>query len=85
MSEKLTKLKDILAQLNRLTLVNELLYWDMRTIMPKEGFEGHAEAKEHYETEAFRINTSDELYELLGELSKPEEWDQLDDDWKVIV
>ncbi|MBP5354047.1 MAG: carboxypeptidase M32 [Lachnospiraceae bacterium] len=85
MSEKLTKLKDILAQLNRLTLVNELLYWDMRTIMPKEGFDGHAEATEHYETKAFRIETSDELYELLGDLSQPEEWDQLDDDWKFIV
>ena len=85
MSEKLDKLKETLAKLNRLKLVNELLYWDMRTIMPDGGFEGHADATEHYETEAFRINTSDELYELLQGLSEKDEWDQLDDDWKFIV
>ena len=85
MSDRLAKLKETLAQLNRLYMISELLYWDMRTIMPEGGFEGHAEATEHYQTEAFRISTSDELYELLQELSAPEEWEQLDDDWRFIV
>ena len=85
MSAKLDRLKEIDAQLTKLSTISELLYWDMRTIMPDGGFEAHSNAMDYVETEAFRLSTSDELYNLLTDLSEPEEWEQLDDMWKFIV
>ena len=85
MSEKMDQLKDYIARMNRFAMLSELLYWDMRTIMPEGGFEGHLDAMDYVETESFRIGNSDELYELLNALSEGEEWEQLDDDWKFIV
>jgi len=85
MSAKFDRLKEIDAQLTRLSTLSELLYWDMRTIMPDGGFEAHADAMDYVETEAFRLSNSDELYHLLQDLSEPEEWEQLDDMWKFNV
>ena len=85
MSERLDRLKEINGKLNRLSLLSELLYWDMRTIMPDGGFDAHSDAMDYAETESFRLSNSDELFDLLKELMEPEEWDQLDDDWKFIV
>lgn len=85
MSELLDKLKEINAKLANFTTISELLYWDMRTIMPEGGFEAHANAMDYIQTESFRLSNSDELFEILKGLSEPEEWDQLDDMWKFIV
>ena len=85
MSELLDKLKDINERLAQFETLGELLYWDMRTIMPEGGFDAHAAAMDYVETEAFRLENSDELYDILKGLSEPGEWDQLDDDWQFIV
>ena len=85
MSEKLKRLKEITDRLSQFSTIAELLYWDMRTIMPDGGFDAHAAATDYIETESFRLSNSDELYGLLQDLSKPEEWDALDDTWKFIV
>ncbi|MBQ2032405.1 MAG: carboxypeptidase M32 [Lachnospiraceae bacterium] len=85
MSELLDKLKEINEQAAKLSTIGELLYWDMRTIMPEGGFDAHAAAMDYIETEGFRLSNSEELYNILKGLSEPEEWEQLDDDWKFIV
>ena len=85
MSELLDKLKDINARLAKFETMAELLYWDMRTIMPEGGFEAHADAMDYVQTEAFRLSNSDELYDILKGLSETDEWNQLDDDWQFIV
>ena len=85
MSAKFDRLKEIVQQLNRYEMLNELLYWDMRTIMPDEGFAAHADVTDYISTESFRLGNSDELFELLRDLSEPGEWEVLDDNWKFIV
>lgn len=85
MSKLLDQLQEINAKMAKFETISELLYWDMRTIMPEGGFDAHADAMDYVETEAFRLGNSDELYEILKGLSEPGEWEQLDDDWKFIV
>ena len=85
MSETLEKLQDYLKKMDRYEHVNTLLYWDMRTNTPKEGFEGHSDALTYFSTEQFAMSTSDELKKLLDTLSEKEEYDNLDDKWKFVV
>ena len=85
MSENLKKLQDYLDKMNRFNHVTTLLYWDMRTGMPKEGFARHIDAVTYFSTEAFEMGTSEELGNLLTELAKPEEFTALDEKWKFVV
>ncbi len=85
MSEKLTKLQEELKKIQNLNHITSLLYWDMKTIMPKEGFGRHSEVLTAFSTDCFKLETSDELYALVKELNAPCEYESLDDDWKFIV
>lgn len=85
MSNKLEELQAYLHKMNQYERVVTLLYWDMRTTAPKNGFEGHADALTHFSTEQFQMSTSEELGILLDDLAKPEEFEQLDDMWKFVV
>lgn len=85
MSEKLEALKSYLEKMNNYSHVGTLLYWDMRTLMPEEGFPRHQKALTAFSTEAFRMETADELYELVKALNAPEEFGALDSDWQFIV
>ena len=85
MSNKLEELQAYLHKMNQYERVVTLLYWDMRTTAPKNGFEGHADALTHFSTEQFQMSTSEELGILLDVLAKPEEFEQLDDMWKFVV
>ena len=53
--------------------------------MPEEGFKGQAQAQHIFSTEVFKLSTSDELMEMLNELSKPQEYGKLNDKWKFVV
>ena len=85
MSQKLEALQQYLEKMNRFNHVTTLLYWDMRTGAPKEGFERHADAVAYFSTEAFQMGTAEELGHMLEELLVPEEYEALDDKWKFIV
>ena len=85
MSETLDKLQQYLKKMQQFDHVTTLLYWDMRTNTPKEGFEGHSDALTYFSTERFELATSDELKNLLDTLAAPEEFEALDDKWKFIV
>ena len=74
MSKLLDQLQEINAKMAKFETISELLYWDMRTIMPEGGFDAHADAMDYVETEAFRLGNSDELYEILKGLSEPGVW-----------
>ena len=41
MNDKLEQLQKYLEKMEQFNHVNTLLYWDMRTNTPKEGFAGH--------------------------------------------
>ena len=85
MSEALSSLQKYLNKMEKFNHVNTLLYWDMRTNTPKEGFAGHSDALTYFSTEQFAMSTSDELKGLLDTLAEPEEFEQLDDKWKFVV
>lgn len=85
MSETLKKFKDYMAETQNMRHATTLLYWDMETIMPKEGFRGHSDALAYLSTEVFKRSTSPELEEYLTILSTPEEFDALSDTDKYIV
>lgn len=85
MSQKLEALQQYLEKMNRFNHVTTLLYWDMRTCAPKEGFEKHADAVAYFSTEAFQMSVSEELGKMLDELAAPEEYEALDETWKFIV
>ncbi|SCX07797.1 carboxypeptidase Taq [Lachnospiraceae bacterium YSD2013] len=85
MSELLDKFKAYLAETTNLGHASTLLYWDLETSMPKEGFKGHSDALAYLSTESFKRSTSTEMGEFLDKLSAPAEFDALDSDWKYIV
>lgn len=85
MSQKLEALQQYLEKMNRFNHVTTLLYWDMRTGAPKEGFDAHADAVAYFSTEAFQMSVSQELGDLLDALATPEEYEALDDKWKFVV
>ena len=85
MSRKLEVLQQYLEKMNRFEHVSTLLYWDMRTCAPKEGFARHADAVAYFSTQAFEMSVSPELGDLLDELAKPQEFEALDDKWKFVV
>ncbi|MCR4679907.1 MAG: carboxypeptidase M32 [Lachnospiraceae bacterium] len=85
MSELLDKFKAYLAETTNLGHASTLLYWDLETSMPKEGFKGHSDALAYLSTESFKRNTCAEMGEFLDKLSAPAEFDALDSDWKYIV
>lgn len=85
MSKALEKLQEQIETIKHYSLVTSLIYWDIDTIMPEEGFKANSEANAYFSTEAFKLGTSDELFNILEELMKPEEFDNLDSDWQFIV
>jgi len=85
MSETFEKFKTYLEETNNLSHATSLIYWDLETQMPEKGFKGHSDALTYLSTEAFKRSTSKELEDYLDTLINPEEFNQLDDDWKYIV
>ncbi len=81
----LDNFKSFIAESANISHAVSLLHWDMETIMPKEGFQGHSGAIAYLATENFKRSTSGELESMLNELSKPEEFNALDSDWQFIV
>ena len=74
MSEALKRYKEIIAECNNLSHAQNTIYWDMETIMPKEGFKGHSDSLTYLSMEVFKKTTSDEFYELLKTLNTKEEF-----------
>lgn len=85
MSKLLEEFQEYLKKMNQYEHVLTLLYWDMKTCTPKLGQEGHVEALTHFSTEVFAMSTSEQMGEMLTELTKPAEYDALTDTWKFIV
>lgn len=85
MSKVFDDFKEYLSRMQQYSQVVTLLYWDMDTQMPKEGFARHSDALTYFSTESFKLSTSEELKRYLEQLNTPEELDALDGDWQFIV
>ena len=55
MSDTLQNLKEYITKMNQYEHVVTLLNWDMETVMPKLGFDGHALAMTYFSTEMFKV------------------------------
>jgi len=85
MSKTFDEFKEYLEEINHLNHASTLLYWDMETSMPKEGFKGHSDALAYLSTEVFKRGTGEKMGEFLDKLSAKEEFDALDSDWQYVV
>ncbi|MBQ7918813.1 MAG: carboxypeptidase M32 [Lachnospiraceae bacterium] len=85
MSKALEELQQYLEKMNRFNHVTTLLYWDMRTCAPKQGYEQIGDALAYFSTEHFQMSVSEELKNILETLSTPQEYEALDDKWKFVV
>jgi len=57
----------------------ELMMWDLSTLAPKNAKQKLADGMTFFSTEIFKLTTSDEYYNLICELSKPEVFEPLDE------
>lgn len=81
MSELATKLEGYKALVKKIKAYDEavgLIYWDMRTGLPKKGVEGRSEVVGLLSGELFRLSVSDEMGDYLAFLEQPEHQEQLD-------
>lgn len=85
MSKIFDEFKEYIEETNNLNHASTLLYWDMETSMPAEGFKGHSDALAYLSTETFKRSTSEKMGDFLEKLSAKEEFDALDSDWQYIV
>jgi carboxypeptidase Taq len=85
MSDTFEKLKEYLGKMQKYEQAATLLFWDMDTGMPEEGFAGHSDALTYFSTEQFKLSTAQELKDYLTILNRPEELAELDEDWQFIV
>ena len=85
MSTTLDEFRQYLDKIKQFNHITTLLYWDMRTCLPRMGLEAHGDAMAYFSTEHFTLSTSDELGAMLDKLASPEEFNELDDTMKFIV
>lgn len=85
MSGLLEKLKKYLEKMQHYEHVTSLLYWDMKTTVPRQGMAAHIEAVTYFSAEHFAMSTADELGQMLEELAAPEEYETLNDVWQFVV
>lgn len=85
MSQTLDKFLEYRNKMRQYGLAVSMMYWDMQTATPQKGVESKTEAIGFFSTEGFKLGTSEEYGRLLEELSRPEEFEQLDLGMKTTV
>lgn len=85
MSNTFNELQEIIKKLSYYVHVSEVMYWDMRTVMPQGGFDDRMNTLAFMETERFKLGTSEELKKILDTLSKEEEFRALSPNRQYIV
>ncbi|WP_305767654.1 carboxypeptidase M32 [Candidatus Epulonipiscium viviparus] len=83
--ELLTEFKEHLKEIENLNHANAILYWDMQTVMPKNGIEAHIDSMTQLSNQSFKLWTSKATDEFLTKLAEPTNMSQLDDISKVMV
>ncbi|MCR5671255.1 MAG: carboxypeptidase M32 [Butyrivibrio sp.] len=81
----LEQYKEKNRELNHLSHAVALMNWDLMTGAPEGAKEKLADSLTYFSTESFKKSTSDDYYNLVCELSKPEEFEKLDDVMKFDI
>ncbi len=85
MDNTLGQFKEYQHKMRQYDHVLTLLHWDLSTLAPEKGVEARMNAINYFSTEAFRLSTADEYGEMLNILSKPEQFDALDEPMQLTV
>jgi len=85
MSEVLKKFKEYLDVMSYYEHAGNQLYWDMQTQTPDKGYENKVDTLTFFSSKQFEMSTAKEYGEMLEKLSRPEEFDNLDDGMKITV
>jgi hypothetical protein len=75
----LEQYKEKQKKISYLVHAASLMNWDKETTTPQGGMEKLAEAINYFQTEIFKLSTSDETFDLVCKLAEPEEFNKLDD------
>lgn len=75
---KLSGYKELIKKIRSYEEAIGLIYWDMRTGLPKKGVEGRSEVVGVLSTEMFKLSVSEEMGAYLEYFSQPENEAQLD-------
>jgi len=79
LQDSLVSFRELVKKIKSYEEAIALIYWDMRTGLPKKGVEGRSEVVGVLSAEMFHLATSKEMVEYLRILSIPENWDTLSD------
>lgn len=69
MEQKLKEVKEYIGNIEKLNESINVLYWDMRTYMPKEGIDSRADIIEYLSGEVFSMKTSNKVKEFIDYFS----------------
>ncbi|WP_438445735.1 carboxypeptidase M32 [Gorillibacterium sp. sgz5001074] len=82
---KLNGFKELVKKMKAYEEAVGLIYWDMRTGLPKKGAEGRSEVVGVLSTELFKLSVSGEMGEYLSYFGQPEQEAKLDQVSRVMV
>ncbi|MDB5054766.1 MAG: YpwA [Bacilli bacterium] len=83
--EQLTAFRELVKKIKSYEEAVGLIYWDMRTGLPKKGVEGRSEVVGLLSTEMFKLSISEEMNAFLQFLSQPQHEAELNDTDRKIV
>ncbi|MEX2461326.1 MAG: carboxypeptidase M32 [Paenibacillaceae bacterium] len=76
--DQLTAFRELVKKIKSYEEAVGLIYWDMRTGLPKKGVESRSEVVGMLSTDMFKLSISDEMGNFLQFLSEPQHWAQID-------
>ena len=85
MNETQQKFVDYLKVLGHYRRAIILMMWDMYTATPEQGYDGMAETQTFFSSRHFELSTASEWKQLLEEMKKPENYDDLNAGLKYTV
>lgn len=85
MDQTLEVFKAYLKKLQQYNQIVSLLHWDLMTLAPEKGVESKLDSIRFFSTEVFRLSTASEYGEMLRELARPEEFEQLEEAMQLTV
>jgi carboxypeptidase Taq len=81
----LSDFKDYLQKIKDISDATSVLYWDMRTGMPKKGVDRRSDVISTLSAETFRLSTSKEMEDYIHYFLEPEHHDKLDPIMQAVV
>lgn len=85
MQQTLKRFRDYLNRIQQYEQACALISWDLQTAAPENSAEAKAGSLGFFSTESFRLSTADVYGEMLEELSRPQNFSQLDEAMQVTV